>query len=476
VPAGEISNVLAIPGAVCYGERRQHRKYDAAGVGTGERMKRGTHERPDGLDRLIAEHRAGAAVGITSLCTAHAAVLDATLQAATNRDGPVLIEATCNQVNQFGGYTGMNPARFVAYLQAIADGAGFPHARLVLGGDHLGPNPWRHEPAATAMEKARDMVRDYVVAGFSKIHLDASMRCAGDPGSAQTPLPEAVVTDRAADLCQVAEQAADARGGTPPVYIVGTEVPVPGGAREPKDTVTATRVEAARQTIESTREAFKDRGLQRAWQRVIAVVVQPGVEFGDENVAEYQPQAAARLSRLVEGYEGLVYEAHSTDYQPAASLKALVRGHFAILKVGPQLTFAFREAIFGLELIEQELLAGRAAVPASHLRATLESAMLAAPSHWQQHYHGDDAAQRLARCFSYSDRARYYWVDAQVQAALRRLMANLASRPLPMTLLSQFLPREYDAVRQGRLAPSPWQLVNHHITMVVKTYERACTP
>ena len=50
----------------------------------------------------------------------------------------------------------------------------------MLGGDHLGPYVWRAEPADEAMAKARDLVRDYVAAGYTKIHLDASMRLGGD--------------------------------------------------------------------------------------------------------------------------------------------------------------------------------------------------------------------------------------------------------------------------------------------------------
>ena len=67
----------------------------------------------------------------------------------------MLIEATCNQVNQDGGYTGMTPADFRAFVEGIADRVGFARERLILGGDHLGPNPWRSLPAAEALDRAR---------------------------------------------------------------------------------------------------------------------------------------------------------------------------------------------------------------------------------------------------------------------------------------------------------------------------------
>ncbi len=96
--------------------------------------------------------------------------------------------------------------------------------RLILGGDHLGPNPWRALPAAEAMQRAETMVAEYARAGFGKIHLDASMACGGDPER----LSDEVVAERAARLCRAAESACGA--GVAPVYVIGTEVPVPGGA------------------------------------------------------------------------------------------------------------------------------------------------------------------------------------------------------------------------------------------------------
>ena len=64
------------------------------------------------------------------------------------------------------------------------------------------------------------------------------------------------------------------------------------------------------------------------------------------------------LTELLKDEAGLVYEAHSTDYQRPESYRNLVRDGFAILKVGPALTFAMREVLEALSLIEAEL--GRA--------------------------------------------------------------------------------------------------------------------
>jgi len=245
------------------------------------------------LRDLIARHKQGRAVGVTSICSAHPIVIEASLRhALAHDDAMVLFEATCNQVNQDGGYTGMAPADFVTFVHRIANSVGFDPARIVLGGDHLGPNPWTHLPAAAAMDKAEVMVDAYVAAGFRKIHLDCSMSCAGDP----VPLPEAEIVKRAVRLARRAESAA---GAEPPVYVIGTEVPVPGGATESIEGLAVTSPQAALATIEAHRQAFFSAGLESAWERVIASVVQPGVEFDHHNVIDYGPQKARALSQAI---------------------------------------------------------------------------------------------------------------------------------------------------------------------------------
>ncbi|MDH4353931.1 MAG: class II D-tagatose-bisphosphate aldolase, non-catalytic subunit, partial [Actinomycetota bacterium] len=133
------------------------------------------------LDRLAHDQHEGRALGITSVCSAHPVVLDEAVRHGAAGDYVVLIEATCNQVNQDGGYTGLQPADFRRQVEALAAARGLPADRLVLGGDHLGPNPWKHLPAETAMAKSEELVRAFVTAGFSKIHLDTSVGCADDP-------------------------------------------------------------------------------------------------------------------------------------------------------------------------------------------------------------------------------------------------------------------------------------------------------
>ncbi len=416
------------------------------------------------LDFILSAQKYGEGRGVTSICSAHPFVLEAALRFGQVHHTPVLIEATCNQVNQYGGYTGMTPADFARSAGEAARRLGLRRDYLLLGGDHLGPLVWANEPAESAMSKAKEMVRAYALAGFDKIHLDCSMPCAGD-----RELPPEVVAQRAAELAAVAEAACAGAGLAGPRYVIGTEVPAAGGAKAGEGALRVTDAEDAATTVDVTQRAFAARGLQAAWERVVALVVQPGVEFGDETVHEYDRAAARGLVQFIEDRPGLVYEAHSTDYQRRAALRALVEDHFAILKVGPALTFAFREAVFALAEIEETVCDVH-----SGIREHLDGAMLADPIHWQKHYGGDEKTQRLARRFSFSDRIRYYWNTADAQGALGRLLGNLDERPLPLALLSQYLPRQYEKVRNGELGNRPRQILLGGVMDVLADYRAAC--
>lgn len=419
---------------------------------------------------VINRHKRGETVGVYSICSAHPTVIAAGLRQVQVDDTFALIEATSNQVDQTGGYTGMTPAQFREYVFSIADRLKFPRARIVLGGDHLGPNRWQGLSSATAMGHAETLIEAYVAAGFHKIHLDCSMACADDV----TPLSDEAVAARAAQLAEVAERTARKQFGTSSlIYIVGTEVPIPGGAHEAIGILTPTHPEAARATIAHHKAAFERRGLADCWPRVVGLVVQPGVEFDRFHVVDYHRERAQSLRQVVEDYPGLVFEAHSTDYQTPKSLAALVEDHFAILKVGPALTFALREALFALAWIEDELVTPP---HRSNIRQVVEQAMLEDPASWERYYPGDPSEQRLARQYSFSDRIRYYWPNNQVQAAQRTLFINLAKQKLPLPLISQFFPDQFRRIRAQTLPAEANELVVDRIRDVLRTYAGACVP
>ena len=121
--------------------------------------------------------------------------------------------------------------------------------------------PGRVLPPAVAMERAAEMVRQYVRAGYVKIHLDASMRCADDPPGGP---PDALVASRTADLAAVAEAAAaDRAPGVPqPVYVSAPR------SRRRAGRPPATAGPAATSVADARAQPAPDvRGVRTAWAR-----------------------------------------------------------------------------------------------------------------------------------------------------------------------------------------------------------------
>lgn len=375
------------------------------------------------LAQTIAENRAGKVVAMPSVCSAHRDVLRAAMLMPEYQNRTLLIEATSNQVNQFGGYTGMTPSDFVSYVHEIASETGFDPDHIIFGGDHLGPQAWKDEPAEAAMEKAKAMVAAYVKAGFTKVHLDCSEGCAGEPAH----LDDATVADRAAILAEICETSApDANLLS---YIVGTEVPVPGGARTDHQGVEPTKPAAAIATMNAHLERFSP----EAAGRICGLVVQPGVEFGAEEIDHLPEGDETGLRGVLDSFDGLTLEAHSTDYQKAIAYGRLAEMGFAIHKVGPALTFAYRQAIYALDHIRATLTG-----EATKVVSAMEAEMLASPQFWQGHYEGSEAALRRLRHFSYSDRIRYYWPLPKPQKVVAELMQSECLVDISEPVLKQF--------------------------------------
>jgi len=427
------------------------------------------------LNTRLQKHWSDVRTGVYSVCSINPFVLEAAIKQAQSDNSLLLIESTSNQVDQFGGYANMTPDQFYRNVKQMAANLNFPFEQVVLGGDHLGPNVWQGQSADRAMENAADQIRAYVKAGYTKIHLDTSMRCKDDPKDERGGLPAELVAERAADLCEVAEDTYNKNqsGDIKPVYIIGSDVPIPGGAHEELEHIEITPSDQVEQTIILTQEAFLKNGLHSAWDRVIAVVVQPGIEFSDTKVFDYNREGARELSHFIAKEKTLLYEAHSTDYQVPNRLRQLVEDHFAILKVGPWLTFAMREAVFGLAAIEEELLDHKKDVTVSGIRDTIEKIMQSQPDYWQKHYHGSDSEKKLARGYSLSDRVRYYWSDKTIAKALDLLIQNLSQSPIPLGLISQYLPNQYWRVRQQQIENNPVQLIHDKIREVLKYYAQA---
>ena len=429
------------------------------------------------LLKIINDRQAGKISGIPSYCTANELAIEALLEQGAKLNTEVLIEGTANQINQFGGYTGMTPKDFRDYVFKIAERVGFDKNKIILGADHFGPLTWSNLNEAEAMKNSLELVRLAVLAGFKKIHLDTSMKLADD--SANERLSDEKIAERGAALLAECERAyQELLKQNPdevrPVYIIGSEVPIPGGAQEEDAGLQVTKVSDFENTLRIYKKKFEEHGLAERWGDVIGVVVQPGVEFGDKDVHFYNRAAARELSQALKKYSGVVFEGHSTDYQTKERLREMVEDGTAILKVGPALTFALREGLFALSMIEREL------VPESdraNFIETLERVMLDNPANWQKHYHGSDKEKFLARRYSYSDRCRYYFSNSEVKDAIKKLFANIdaliARDELLPGLLSQYMPRQYKRVRDGEIKLKADALVKDFVVSVAEDYNFA---
>ncbi|BBJ28188.1 class II D-tagatose-bisphosphate aldolase, non-catalytic subunit [Athalassotoga saccharophila] len=408
------------------------------------------------LDSVFLKNR-----GIYSVCSSNENVLDASIEFAKEREDFLLIEATCHQVNQFGGYTNMTPEIFSKKIFKKVEELNFNPQKILLGGDHLGPDPWKNEYAGTAMGKAKQLVAEFVKNGFGKIHLDCSMPLKGDNDFSTT-----LVADREAELCAVAEETYEKYGGNKPVYVVGTEVPAPGGSVQEVPEVTS--VAELDETIEELQSAFSRFGLKNAWDRVIAIVVRLGIGFGDE-ISEYESEKTKSLcAHLNRYYPSLYFEAHSTDYQTAGSLKQMVKDGIKILKVGPALTDAYRRAIFSLNFIEREFIDEE---KQSRLIEKVLKVMNEYPKYWQDYYKGNGNKLRLDQMYSYFDRIRYYWPFEEVEKSTNRLIENL--KDIPMSLIRQYLPEQYKNIRKNKLNKDPRALINYEIKKVLNDYQKS---
>jgi D-tagatose-1,6-bisphosphate aldolase subunit GatZ/KbaZ len=423
------------------------------------------------LKEILDNRKTGSITGIPSICTANPIVLKATMLYYKHNHLPLLIEATANQVNQYGGYTQMIPSEFMSYIMKLADSVGFPKQRIILGGDHLGPLVWSKEDETSAMYKAKILINDFVLAGFTKIHLDTSMRLGNDPINEVLDVEK--IAQRGIDLLLVAEKAYEERlvnnpEAIAPVYIIGSEVPIPGGAVE-EEHLQITTPQAFIETVAAYKKLMIQKKLEDVMPRVIGVVVQPGVEFGDDKVHEYDHQKARNLISGLDLVPGVVFEGHSTDYQTPQSLKNMVEDGIAILKVGPELTFALREGLYALEAMELELMLSQR----SNFRLILDQEMLKHPETWERHYQGSNHDQAFKRAFSFSDRSRYVMLENSVQMAIQQLITNTHTCPMP--LISQWMPIQYEQIRLGKLQNNSEFLVYDWVWQVLSKYVSACT-
>lgn len=382
----------------------------------------------DALLDIVQRNRSGERCAIPSVCSAHEDVLRASLIMARDLNRPIVIEATSNQVNQEGGYTGMTPIDFVQRVTQFCAEHNVQTDLVVFGGDHLGPQAWRDQSADIAMGKAAEMIKAYVAAGFRKIHLDCSEGCLGEAAQ----LADSVTAKRSAELAKVALDAADQP--TEIVFVIGTEVPPPGGARmDEAGDIPATTSDSAQKTIDAHAKAFADHGIAQAMNQVLGLVVQPGVEFSPSQVHHFPMDRDFDLSGVMAAWPNLTLEAHSTDYQHPSVYPKLAELGFGFQKVGPALTYAWRRALYALDQI-LALRLGQAPRIAPVMRDLMERS----PNYWRGHYDASDPQIGSLLHLGLADRIRYYWTDETAQAAVNGVLAEFETANIGQIEAAEF--------------------------------------
>lgn len=426
------------------------------------------------IKEILDKRKQGINSGIASYCTANNIVIETILEYYLDSNDYVLIECTANQVNQFGGYTGMTPADFRDYVFEIADGVGFPKEKIILGADHFGPLTWADKDEKEAMENAKELVKLAVLAGYTKIHLDTSMFLASDDTSKK--LSDEVIARRGAELYKVCEESFIERlkefpDAIHPVYVIGSEVPIPGGEYEENATLEVTDPIDFENTVKTYDKIFKEYGFKDVWNNIIAVVVQPGVEFSNYDIYDYNKDDSEELCEKLKEYPNLVFEGHSTDYQTPIKLKEMVEDGVAVLKVGPALTYALREGLFSLSLIENELIENES--ERSNFIKFLEKIMIDNPKEWEKYYHGSKIEKELQRKYSFSDRSRYYLARPDINECINHLFENIDSYNPHLGIIKQFFPNAFYNIRTQQISKKAKTLVKSNITNVLDDYNYA---
>ena len=99
--------------------------------------------------------------------------------------------------------------------------------------------------------------------------------------------------------------------------------------------------------------------------------------------------------------------------------------------------------------------------------------MLDRPEYWQSHYHGDGNARRPPAVTAIPTACAITGQTARLTTPLSGWYAT-ADEPIPLPLISQYLPLQYSKVRDGALSSTPRELILDHIQDILHQYHAAC--
>ena len=344
---------------------------------------------------------------LPSFCTSNFDVLKVLMIFSKYHQLPTLIESTSNQVNQFGGYTGLKPLQFKQKVDKLCKSVKLPSKLLIIGGDHLGPLPWKNVNKKSAMKNAKILVKKCLNAKYKKIHIDTAIVCRDEKN-----IDRNIIVNRCEEILKSLT-----KNDLKNVFIVvGTEVPFAGGGDHLKPVIT--KLESIKKEYLLYSKIFKQKKILK--KKPFALVIDPGIGFNNLAITTTN-LFGFRKKNSFSKKNNFYFEAHSSDYQSRTDLKRLVENNFKFLKVGPELTYIYSKSIFKMQSIEKLIYTKKL----SDIDSVLLSEMNINKKYWKSYYKGPKKKIDFLLFNSYLDRSRYYWNKKKVINSKKILFKNI---------------------------------------------------
>lgn len=344
---------------------------------------------------------------VPSFCTSNKEVLNTIIFYCKRKNLPCLIESTSNQVNQYGGYTGKTPINFYTDLKKILKKNNFNSQNLYVGGDHLGPLPWKNKNEKIAMNNSIKLINNCLDSKYTKIHVDTSIKC-----SNENSINHSIIFERTKYIIEKSKLKKNLKKI---FLIIGTEVPLSGSNEKGKIKLT--------QEKQIILEVKKFRNLLKKFYKKklkFGLVVEPGMRFMHYNILSPNFSKFNEKKKISQK-NNFIYEAHSTDYQPVNILKGLVKNNFKFLKVGPELTYNYSRSLFFMENIEKKYFKNGL----SNIKKKILLTMLKDKKYWKGYYLGNKSKIKKLILNSKLDRMRYYLNKNNVVLSTTKLKKNI---------------------------------------------------
>ncbi|MCD6577344.1 MAG: class II D-tagatose-bisphosphate aldolase, non-catalytic subunit [Anaerolineaceae bacterium] len=418
---------------------------------------------------IVEANRRGEKKGIYAVESQNPTVQEAYLRQALSNGSPALFEISADRLDLRGQNGRIHPDDFIGKVKRVAVKVGYPRDRLFFSVHGVSPSLCQGESIESTLRKTRAFISSIIHSGFNILEICAGIPLKEDPEGQLLP-PEAI-TAREAEFYQAAEDAAASLPDEKkPLYVLGVH-PEQGMIEDKRNRAHKKDVEIR---FDQFSQTARSAGLPEIEGRLLAVRVFLGPGYDSERVIPYDLSLLEELGECAHEGKPVMLEALKTDYQPQSVLDQLVEKHFALLSVGLELTYTMREALFSMAVMENETMIGKPGVYMSNFIIELDRAMLSAPQHWQKYYTGNGFEQLIARKYSLYDRSRFFLENKDVRKMKKRLFDNLEKYPVPLTVLRQFMPRQYERVAAGELENKPNALMMDAVGYALKRYSRAC--